>query len=148
MSPLTITITFYLAFLIAVSCSLLFTPLVRLLALCTGVVDIPGERKVHTIAVPRLGGLSIVISGLLTSLIMWGLLGGLDGSFPFDFAGWKPLLQGALIVFGVGIWDDIHPVPKWVKLFFEAIAAWVAVANGLRVEQRAFGDSYAARNRS
>jgi len=58
-------------FLFAVSLILTYvlTPLVIPLAERVGAVDVPAERKVHQISVPRLGGLAVV-AALYGSLLL------------------------------------------------------------------------------
>ncbi len=62
-----------LLIVIAFCASLLLTPVVRDLALRIGAVDKPGSRKIHVIAVPRLGGISVVLAVCLTILAAYGL---------------------------------------------------------------------------
>ena len=60
-----------LAFLIALSASLLLTVPVRALAIRVGMVDQPGPRKVHLDPIPLLGGLAIygaVMIAIFTAL--------------------------------------------------------------------------------
>ena len=54
-----------LAFLIALSASLVLTVPVRALALRVGMVDLPGPRKVHLKPIPLLGGLAIYLGVML-----------------------------------------------------------------------------------
>ena len=49
--------------------SLLLTPLVKRVAIQLNAVDLPNNRKVHTTAMPRLGGFAIYISFMIGSLI-------------------------------------------------------------------------------
>ena len=63
--------TVYLALLLAgTTLGLLFTPLVTSASTALGLVDAPGGRKVHSTAVPRVGGLAIVV---VYTAIMIGL---------------------------------------------------------------------------
>ena len=41
------------------------------------------------------------------------------------------LLAGALIIFGVGVWDDLRELPPQAKLVGEIIAATVAISSGV-----------------
>ena len=59
--------------LVAAALSFGLTPLVRYVARWVGAVDQPGERKIHAVPIPRLGGVSVVVSALLTVLIVWKL---------------------------------------------------------------------------
>lgn len=114
--------------------ALILTPPVRALAARFGVLDRPGKRKIHQDLIPRLGGAAVLLAMLLP-------LGGfyLFGDFlareieqsqgPF----WG-LTLGSLIVFGIGVWDDIHRLSPWPKLAAEICAALIAYAFGLRIE--------------
>ncbi|HKF47789.1 MAG TPA: MraY family glycosyltransferase [Terracidiphilus sp.] len=114
---------------------LLVTPLVRNSASRLGIVDIPDQnRKVHTVPVPRLGGVAIFAS----AFIAYGLLllakfaaGGIVWSgFPLAIR----LLPAVLLVFGIGIVDDIRGVRPWHKLTVQIIAAVLAWYVGIHVD--------------
>ena len=47
---------------------------------------------------------------------------------------WKPVSLGGAIVFLLGVWDDIRPVPAWVKFVVQGVAAGVAIWCGILVE--------------
>ena len=47
------------ALIVALAAAALLTPLVRFVARRQGLLDEPGERKVHDVAIPRLGGIAI-----------------------------------------------------------------------------------------
>jgi UDP-GlcNAc:undecaprenyl-phosphate GlcNAc-1-phosphate transferase len=53
-----------------------------------------------------------------------------------------PIFIGATVVFGTGLWDDVRPLPVWVKLLCQAVAAAVAIGYGIRVNHLSlFGGS-------
>jgi UDP-GlcNAc:undecaprenyl-phosphate GlcNAc-1-phosphate transferase len=128
--------------------SLVFTPLARNTALRLGWVDLPDQqRKIHSAPIPRIGGVAIFASvicsyGLLlivrlsSGLIVWADL-------PLALR----LLPALLIVFGVGLVDDIVSVSPWIRLLAESIAAILAwhggiqiiAINGHSVSDRVFG---------
>ena len=54
-------LAYFVPFFIALIISYVLTPFVKKLAIRIGAVDRPDMRKVHTHAVPRLGGLAIYI---------------------------------------------------------------------------------------
>src|SRR6516162_9551906 len=60
-----------LAFLIALSASLVLTVPVRALAIRVGMVDSPGPRKVHLTPIPLLGGLAIYAGVMLAILTVF-----------------------------------------------------------------------------
>jgi UDP-GlcNAc:undecaprenyl-phosphate GlcNAc-1-phosphate transferase len=110
--------------------SLLLTPLVRALALRVRAVDEPGERRVHLRPVPRLGGLAILGSCLVTLSLAprfgvpaYALLIGEGRHLRW-------LLGGIFVTVGTGAFDDVrglHPLPK---LGLQLVAAAMAVVGG------------------
>src|SRR6266851_906173 len=98
------------------------------------VVDQPGGRKIHAIPTPRLGGVSVVVSGVLTVLLVWGLEQVTGGLVQGDLGAWKPVFLGGAIVFLVGVWDDIRPLPAGVRFVLQGVAAGVATWGGILVE--------------
>ncbi len=125
----------YLAFFgIALAAALGLTPLVRTLGIRFRFLDLPGKIKVHQYETPRLGGVAVFAATLLPFLIF-----GIFGEFLTVSAKntWDPflgLVLGCLIVFGIGIWDDIHRLSPWPKLTAEIVAAILAFYFGLRIE--------------
>ena len=95
-------------FLIALSVSWWLTPEIRTRALKLGLVDKPGdERRIHTVAVPRLGGVGIYMSFLLTM----SMLAAITGRFPQDariVEGGLGIAVGGTIVFVLGLIDDLE----------------------------------------
>ena len=124
----------YLAFFgIAFVASLSFTPFIRALGIRFGILDLPGKRKVHQDETPRLGGIAIFAATLLPFLFF-----SIFGDFLTKEIrnSWEPFLGltlGCLIVFGIGIWDDIHRLSPWPKLSVEILAALVTFTFGLRI---------------
>ena len=116
----------YFFLLIAAALAFGLTPLVRYVAQWVGAVDHPGERKIHAVPIPRLGGVSVVVSGLLTVLSVWEFERVTAGVMQIDPGVWKPVALGGALVFLLGVWDDIRPVPAWVKFVVQGGAAGVA----------------------
>jgi UDP-GlcNAc:undecaprenyl-phosphate/decaprenyl-phosphate GlcNAc-1-phosphate transferase len=104
---------------------LLMTPLVRRLAVRTGAIDEPDERRVHVIATPRLGGVAIVIA-FVVMLLLAGQGVGLGQPL-------EGVVAGALLIAGVGVVDDIIELPPFIKLLGQITAAAVAVSWGARI---------------
>jgi len=117
---------FLLAFLLVY----LLVPVAIRVCLKYGFLDTPSRRKVHTKAMPRLGGVAVVISFVIALLCALAL----DGAFRVVFA---PKLTGflsaILIIFILGVWDDIKGTKAVVKLFFQCIAALILFYSGLKI---------------
>jgi UDP-GlcNAc:undecaprenyl-phosphate GlcNAc-1-phosphate transferase len=114
--------------------SFLFTPLIGRLALRRGWVDQPdNDRKRHRIPVPRIGGVPIAIAyvGSFAAFLLVGLHGSLtvEQSFPLV---WKAL-PAAILVFVIGLIDDVVGLKPWIKLLGEALAAAIACRAGILV---------------
>ncbi|WP_291856304.1 glycosyltransferase family 4 protein [Marinilabilia sp.] len=83
--------------------------------------DEPGKRRIHKKKVPNLGGLAIFIGILFTySLyIDW-----------FDFRAVPFLIPALLVVFSIGIKDDIMITAPMMKLLGQLLAAFIIVGFG------------------
>ena len=108
-----------------VGLSALGTWLARAYALRRQLVDQPGERRSHSVATPRGGGIAIVVVVLLAA-------GGVAAS-----GGSDPASQGLLAAFAgglamvalAGLVDDHRPLSPWLRLGVHALAAgWFAIA--------------------
>jgi UDP-GlcNAc:undecaprenyl-phosphate GlcNAc-1-phosphate transferase len=115
--------------------SLLFTPLLRHFALRRGWVDQPdNQRKAHRMPVPRIGGVPIALAYVGSFGIF--LLAGLHGSLTLEHSFprvWK-LLPAAVLVFTVGLIDDLVGLKPWHKLLCETLAAGVACYGGIHIQ--------------
>ena len=130
------TLNILLLLVVATGVALAVVPVVRALSLRAELVDQPGGRKVHTMAVPRLGGIGIV-SGIAAALLVetagelfWGwphvLLSG-DGQV-------LGTVLGIAVIFAVGLVDDVRGMKAGVKLGGQILAALFPVMLGLRIE--------------
>jgi len=85
-------------------------------ALRGNLMDQPGDRRSHTVATPRGGGIAIVLVVLLAGAYL------ATRREPVD-AMWLGFLPGLLIVSGIGWWDDHRPLSPWLRLAVQAVAA-------------------------
>ncbi len=93
------------------------TPFCRLLALKLNILDRPDWRKIHIQPTPLFGGLGIYVA-FSASLLLNGIF----------LPGMKILLLGATLIFIMGIWDDIRPLPALLKFIFQiSVATLVTV---------------------
>lgn len=116
---------------VAAVVTLLLTPLTRALAFRIGAVASPSARKVHSSPTPSLGGLAMlggVGAGLLTAWTM-GSFDPIFRSFT-DVAG---VVVGALIIFSVGVADDIREVSAPAKVAGIVLAGVVLALAGVSV---------------
>ena len=133
------TLVIYLfLFVIAFSLSWVLSPAIRRVAFHIGAVDFPGERKIHTVPTPRIGGVVIALSIAVTFLAAFGLAHLAPSSFVLDLTHWWPILAGGAIVFLGGAFDDIRPLPVYGKFLIQAAGALVAIALGVRIDHVSF----------
>ena len=115
--------------------SFISTKVVRDFAVQKGWVAAPAqERHLHSKALPRLGGIAIVFSFLLTTTVILICQGFFSKSGP-QFAA-HPLLTilpPATLIFLLGIYDDIRNAGPYLKFFVQAIAGAMLFAGGLRI---------------
>jgi UDP-GlcNAc:undecaprenyl-phosphate GlcNAc-1-phosphate transferase len=99
-----------------------------------GAVDRPGQRRVHGRVIPRLGGVALVIAFFAPLLVLFGVETEVARRFfsePLRIVG---LVSGALLVSGVGVFDDVRGVRAWTKLWVQVSAALLAFACGYRID--------------
>jgi len=91
----------------------------------------PGERKVHKVFMPYLGGVAILLSIIIGTVLSVYLLPMVAEEVPrrYYFLG----ATGILIAL-VGLYDDIKKLRFSTKFYFQIIAAIVVALGGLRFE--------------
>jgi UDP-N-acetylmuramyl pentapeptide phosphotransferase/UDP-N-acetylglucosamine-1-phosphate transferase len=121
-------------FLIALAISWWLVPEIRARAMRLGLVDQPGDdRRIHKVAVPRLGGVAIYISVLATIVALVGIAGRL----PQNARGQEGILAiavGGTLVFVLGLMDDLESIKAKYKLFTQILAGCAAYALGVRIK--------------
>jgi len=90
----------------------LFIPFVKKMANYLGAMDLPNERKIHKVPIPRLGGLGIYM-GFLLGYMLFG-----EHSIQMN-----SILIGSFIIIITGIIDDIKPIQARYKLIGQLVAA-------------------------
>ena len=113
-----------LALLLAGVVSFAATPVVKVMSVKMGAVDVPkDDRRMHDHPIPRMGGLAIFLGFLFAMLLF----------VPLDTAK-KGMLLGAVIIVILGIFDDINALPAKLKFVVQIVAALVAVAAGNQID--------------
>jgi UDP-GlcNAc:undecaprenyl-phosphate GlcNAc-1-phosphate transferase len=114
--------------------SLMLTPLATRLAASRGWLDRPdGQRKLHEVAVPRIGGLSVYVSfglafGILVLVVPEAVSDG-----PGVARGYLHLLLACGAVAGIGLVDDVVGVSPWSKVLVQTLAALYLYFHGFQI---------------
>ncbi|MFL6331949.1 MAG: glycosyltransferase family 4 protein [Pyrinomonadaceae bacterium] len=127
--------TYLTLFLISLFASLCSTPVIRRLAQRFGWLDVPSDgRRVHSVPVPRLGGVAVFASMMLALL----LLPLLDNLVTRQLAGqWQnvvAVLASSALVFLFGVYDDLKGASAKWKFVAQGAAAVLLYTLGGRVE--------------
>ncbi len=122
--------------IVAVVCAALIayalTPPVRVLAFKLGAVDVPlDNRRMHTKPIPRVGGLAIYLSFLLSTMLLCDFT-------PELVSIWV----GGGIITILGVIDDIFHLNPGVKFLVQLLAAVFAVVNGCVIDHINIGGEY------
>ena len=112
------------AVLLALMLAFTTTPAVRAFAHIIGAIDVPKDnRRMHKRPIPRIGGLSIFVAFVISTLI-----------FCETSKALLAIYTGGLLIVLVGIIDDVRPINAWVKLAAQVASAFIAVACGVKLE--------------
>ena len=110
---------FALAFIAALSLSMAIIPLMVRVAPRLGMIDIPDQRKVHAIPIPRVGGVGIVVGAIVPVFLL----------LPHDPSLYAYVF-GALVLLVFGAWDDAKELGHYVKFIGQFMAVLTVVYVG------------------
>lgn len=108
-----------LALVAAMAISMVLIPLMSRFAPRIGLVDIPNQRKVHAIPIPRVGGIGIVVGSLVPLMLLLA---------PDKLS--QAYVYGASVLFIFGLWDDVFEIGHYPKFIGQVIAALIVVLYG------------------
>lgn len=112
-----------IAFVWALIVSLFTVPSVIHISHTKKLLDEPNHRTIHEMLTPRLGGLAI-FAGFMSAVTIFGKFG--DGV--------QQLLAGCIVMFFIGIKDDIISVSAFKKFFVQIIATFIVMfMGGIRI---------------
>lgn len=124
---LTVFISFFIVYALV--------PVMRKVALKTGFVDLPTERKTHARPLPMLGGAAMMIGFIATTISIRHFA--LHSPIHTDstFTG---LIIGSSLMFAIGMIDDYaktrkRDFPAWPKFLIQVIAAAILVYSGASI---------------
>ena len=122
---------------VAAIVTMLTVPFAKWLAVKTDAIDYPSARRVNAKPIPRLGGVAMFLGMVGALLVLAFGIFVLDWETPFgqhellDDISYFWLGVSVLIIFAVGLIDDIKHLNPKVKLAGQLVAGSVAAAAGL-----------------
>lgn len=93
-----------------------------------GLVDLPGERKIHKLPISRLGGVAIWASAMLTFLVLVLL-----SYYPYGSL-LSGILLGGSLMFLLGLIDDIYNLDAKFKLIIQLSIATIVYLLGVQID--------------
>lgn len=116
---------------IAAASTYLLVPVVKRIALAVGAITQVRERDVHTLPIPRLGGVAMYL-GFLVSFLIASRIPYLGAVFASGSALWGVLI-GAGVMCAVGAIDDVWELVWYGKLAGEVLAAGIMAWQGVQL---------------
>jgi UDP-GlcNAc:undecaprenyl-phosphate/decaprenyl-phosphate GlcNAc-1-phosphate transferase len=131
-----ISIAYLSGFVTTALLSLLLTRWVRKVATARGWVKAPElDRHVHTRPVPRLGGVAIFASFMAVSAAVLVVPRWFGFSLVLPAMRAFGILGPALIIFLLGLYDDLHSIGPYWKFGVQAVAAVLLYLGGFGIHQ-------------
>ena len=117
------TMTWAYIFLLSSSISFCLVPLIIRLAVRIDAVDKPGGRKTHQNVTPLMGGAAIFFGFALVMILAQDILHFTEGH--------KGVALGALLIFIIGVMDDVWGLSAKVRLVAQFLAVAILVKYGV-----------------
>jgi len=119
-----------LVFIVAMFGTMVLIPPLMRMAPRFNIVDLPDPRKVHSHAIPRIGGIAMIVSAMVL-IAMWA---------PYTKTVLWYLVGVAVIAF-FGVWDDRSELDYRVKFLGQLLAIFFVVLGGdVQIRFIPFGD--------
>lgn len=123
-------IDFLAVFAVSFLVSLVVTPVARRLSFRWQMVALPGGRRQHQQAVPKLGGLPLLAAYLAgIALIYWLMPPSGDDALRL-----RGVVLGSIVVFAGGVIDDRWEISPWLQFAIQIAGAAVAMAHIVFIE--------------
>jgi UDP-GlcNAc:undecaprenyl-phosphate GlcNAc-1-phosphate transferase len=122
---------FVLGFVVAVFC----TPwVIRLAHRGIGLDYAHESRKKQEVPIPRLGGMPLMLAISAGLLVIFAVR-------PNNATNWFPVLVGSLLMYGLGLWDDLHRLGAKKKLAGQILTAILVYNLGLSIDKFSYPGS-------
>ncbi|MCD4719602.1 MAG: undecaprenyl/decaprenyl-phosphate alpha-N-acetylglucosaminyl 1-phosphate transferase [Desulfobacula sp.] len=109
----------FTVFILSLFLTIALVPVFKRLAFRMHIMDVPDERKVHVVPMPKTGGISIAM-GAFIPMLLW--------VSKDDFV--SSVLIGSIIIVVFGLVDDIRPLSAKLKILPQIAAALIVIFFG------------------
>lgn len=92
------------------------------------------SRKKQEVPIPRLGGMPLMLAISVGLLVIFALR-------PSNATNWFPVLVGSLMMYGLGLWDDLQRLGAKKKLAGQIITALLVYNLGLSIDKFSYPGS-------
>lgn len=129
-----------LSFLFVVLLTGVLIPQILLIAFRRNLFDEPDERKIHTLPIPRLGGIAFLPTILFTVLLVCGIGMTLRADWLYNALNNIGITEGLfigcsmLLLYIIGMADDLIGIRYRAKFIVQVIAALLLVSGGLLLD--------------
>jgi UDP-GlcNAc:undecaprenyl-phosphate GlcNAc-1-phosphate transferase len=118
-----------LFFVLGFVVSVLTTPsVIRLAHRGIGLDYAHETRKKQEMPIPRLGGMPLMLATSAGLLVIFA-------ARPTNATNWFPILLGSVLMYGLGLWDDLKPLGARNKLLGQLATACIVYSLGLNIEK-------------
>ncbi|HEY3897786.1 MAG TPA: MraY family glycosyltransferase [Chthoniobacter sp.] len=86
------------------------------------------SRKKQAVPIPRIGGMPLMLAISVGLLVIFAVR-------PSNATNWFPILVGSLMMYGLGLWDDLYRLGAKKKLLGQILTAVLVYYMGLNIEK-------------
>lgn len=119
------TIEFILIGVLSLVLAIVFIPIIKKIAIKVNLVDKPNHRKLHSIPIPLVGGISIAITTLIVLII--------SGNKLLLTKEYLPVFSSGITLLMIGIIDDKTDLNAKYKLIIQLILSFIIALSGTRI---------------
>lgn len=133
---MTVALLLIVIFFLTFSLGFLLTPYIVMLSRELHLYDLPDSRKVHKLPIPRIGGMAFLPCVTIVIAIVLIIAIRIDEEYlhivqKIDIQNFLAYVSGAMMLYVIGLYDDIRGVGYKIKFAAQILAAVMLCAGGL-----------------
>jgi len=120
-------------FLLAGLITYLTVPIINKIAIRNGLIDKPNQRKQHNYQVARIGGIAFYLGFIITIIALSNIE--YFNYFNTNNSQIILIISGSLVMFLLGIADDLKGLSPWSRLFGQFTISTILWSNGFAINE-------------